>query len=284
MATATNKRRFEDLLECNTLHIRGTKADPEFLRTAEFETLYLRTPCSCCGSKRHSLLRVRTQLTTRSGRLQYEYQCPVAGYEDIEKIDRHRPTNQITISYWLDSSKYAKECQYNTKIAFSKFQELANSLTSDYEVVMTRFKSQVLEICEENIDTMVEEKKQRRETLQKEGELIFKDTFLMKPCKICGSEEHEVLLAKAGTRSGYDYKCPVALASSYDSVKGRSVANRLRICPIKFAAKCHNDPKSVIKAYGRVAEQQKTRMKGNLSKFLDSILKECLKDTNNRDC
>ena len=280
MATTTNKRRFEELFECNTLHIRGIKADAEFLRSEEFESLYLRAPCSCCGSKRHSLLRIKTQLTTRSGRLQYEYQCPVAGYEEIDRIDRHRPINEIRISYWLDSNKYARECQYNTQIARSKFKELNNSITSDYEVVMTRFKEQVLEICEDTREVQMEEKKQRRESLQKESKLIFKDIFLTKPCKICGSEEHEALTNKEGTESGYDYACPSAMAASYDNVRGRSIANRLRICPIKFALSCNNDPTVVVAAYGKVAEQQTTRMGEKLSRFLKSTLAECLGEQN----
>ena len=276
MATTTNKRRFEELLECNTLHIRGIKADAEFLRSEEFESLYLRGPCSCCGSKRHSLLRIKTQLTTRSGRLQYEYQCPVASYEDIDKIDRNKPMNEIRISYWLDSNKYARECQYNKTIAQSKFKELANSLTSGYEVVMTRFKEQVLEICEETREVRVEEKKQKRESLQQESKLIFRDIFLTKPCKICGSEEHEVLINKEGTESGYDYRCPAAMAASYDNVRGRSISNRLRICPIKFALACNNDPTVVMTAYRKVAEQQTARMGEKLSRFLKSTLAECL--------
>ena len=284
MATTTNKRRFEDLLECNTLHVKGTKADPEFLKSEQFEILYLRSPCSCCGSKEHSLLRIKSQLRTRSGRLQYEYQCPVAGFEDIEMVDKHRPENQIKISYWLDSGKYASECCYNTTIALNKFKELSNSLTSEYEVVMNRFKAQVLEICEENMDYMVERKKLRREILRNENTLIFKDTFLVKPCKICGSDDHVVLGRQEGTITGFDYTCPLALAPSYDSVKGRSVANRLKICPIKLAALHNNDPTKIIQAYEKVVEQQNTMIGERLSKFLKSTLEERLKNPDQNIC
>ena len=37
MAVATNKRRYEEIEECNTLHVIGIRADPTFLRSVEFK-------------------------------------------------------------------------------------------------------------------------------------------------------------------------------------------------------------------------------------------------------
>ena len=272
MAVATNKRRYEEIEECNTLHVIGIRADPTFLRSEEFKAIYLRSQCGCCGSENHALLGIKAQLQTRSGKVQYEYQCPVADYEDINTIDRKRPENEINISYWLDSTKYAMECQFSPTMAKKKFKELGRSVTADYETVMQRFQDQVLEICQDNRSYKFEQKRQRKEMLQKEKELLFQDTFLTTPCRICGTEDHKVLKQ---TRGGYEYEGPSALAGTYQMVKNSPLGHRLQICPEKFAAYCGYNPLEVNKRMESVSRQQKYRMGERLTDFQKAALTLC---------
>ena len=277
MTTAVNKRRFEELEDCNSLHVKGVRADQEFLQSEEFKTLYLTNPCNCCGSTKHSLLGIKNQLRTRTNRIQYEYTCPVASYEDIDKIDKKYPNNRLTISFWLDSENYAIECQYSPTIARSKFMELENSITAGYEVIMERFKSLVIEVCQDNMEIRLENKKRRRETLEKERELMFIDTFLTRPCRICGGVDHSVLRASV-TTSGeirYIYECPSALADDYETVKHRTIRCRLQICPIKFAQACNGERTRVIESYTKVEKQQGEWMKGKVTTFLEIALQHC---------
>ena len=280
MATAVNRRRFEELQDCNTLHVKGIRADPEYLNSEEFKVLYLEIPCNCCGSKRHSLLGIRNQLRTRNSRIQYEYTCPVASYEDIDRIDKRHPNNELTISFWLDSGKYANECHFSPTIARNKFRELENSITAGYEVIMNRFKEHVIEVCQENMDVRVEEKRRRKETLQKEKELIFLDIFFSKPCRICGMDDHSVLLTiiQANGKIRYNYECPSALANDYEEVKNRTLRYRLQICPIKFARACGNDRKVVNTKYAQMIKQQSEWMKNKANSFLEIALQNCNDD------
>jgi len=275
-----NKRRFEELEDCNTLHVKGIKADADYLKSEDFKTLYLSTPCNCCGSKRHSLLGIKNKLQTRNGRIQYEYCCPVASYEDIDRIDKQNPNNELTISFWLDSEKYANECQFSPSIARSKFKELENSITATYEVIMDRFKDQVIEVCQENTGARIEQKRQRREILQKEKELMFTDIFLMRPCRICGGEDHAVLqnIWRLNGERTYNYECPSAMANDYETVRHRKLGCRLQICPRKFAKACGGDKLKVMERHLGVVEQQGARMK-DITSFLTTALLHCDEET-----
>ena len=140
----------------------------EFSKSDIFKTKYLGRPCVCCGSSQHSLLKVKTQLRTRSGRTIYEYNCPVAGHEEIHKVDKKRPAAEVSISYWLDSERYAQQCQFNTATAKIKFQELNNAVTAGYEVVMERFKKQVLEVYQQDREVRSAEKRRMSDLLRQE--------------------------------------------------------------------------------------------------------------------
>jgi len=277
MVKTVNKRRFEELEDCNTLHVKGIRADPNYLKSEEFKNVYLKSPCNCCGSKGHSLLGIKNQLKTRNNRIQYEYTCPVAGHEDIDRIDKRYPSNELTISFWLDSEKYANECQFSPTIARGKFKELEDSITAGYEVIMNRFKDNVIEVCQENTELRMETKRRKRETLNREKDLLFRDIFLTKPCRICGEKEHSVLqtFISDGGVTQYKYECPSALTDDYEAVKHKTIRCRLQICPIRYARACGYDKKKVFESHKRVVEQQGDWMKGKASWFLETALAYC---------
>ena len=251
----------------------------EFSKSDIFKTKYLGRPCVCCGSPQHGLLQAKTQLRTRSGRTIYEYSCPVAGHEEIHKVDKKRPAAEVTISCWLDSERYAQECQYNAASARVKFQELENAVTADYEVVMERFKKQVLEICQQDREIRSAEKRRMSDLLRQERYLMFKNTFLIRPCGLCGAEEHEVLEGVEDEMGimRYKYSCPSALHEDYEAIKRSPMKSVLSICPRKFARSHLYDGIEIARAISRMRKHREGGMSHEeLGVFEQEVREQCM--------
>jgi len=158
------------------------------------------------------------------------------------------------ISYWLDSVRYAQQCQFSATIARTKFKELEKAATSEYEAVMERFKKQVLEICQRDREIRSAEKRKLNDLFRQEKHLIFKDTFLTRPCGLCGSEEHQVLeqVEEENGEARFKYSCPSAHHEDYERIKRSPRKSVLSICPRKFARACSYNEEEMTNAISRL--------------------------------
>ena len=91
-----------------TTPVRYVKLGESFTRSDEFKEEFISGRCKCCGSREHSLLRVKELSRTRNGRTTYEYSCPAASYEDLYKIDRYYPLDELNINFQFNTLLYAQ--------------------------------------------------------------------------------------------------------------------------------------------------------------------------------
>jgi len=179
-------------------------------------------------------------------------------YLDPMETNPVYPNDQVQISFHLDVEKYAERCQYNEEIASGTLTNLNYSYMSNYPRMILEFETHVLSLC-------------KRETARLKGEratearIIFEETFLSAPCKICGSNEHcmyrEEILDGNRRRC---YACPIAYYSDEVLQNGLPGTRVFRICPAKLAEasgyveEALNDHLSVIleRGYGRYLSNQ----------------------------
>ena len=95
-----------------------------FTRSDEFKEEFIRGRCKCCGSREHSLLRVKELSRTRNGNTTYEYGCPVASFEDLYARNRYYPHDELKINFQLNTFQYAQSINFQFDTLCEKFIEL----------------------------------------------------------------------------------------------------------------------------------------------------------------
>lgn len=90
-----------------------------FLQSQEFKDNFLSSPCECCGSGEHSLLKEVEGPKTRSQRVRYQYSCPIAEFEDLYIVDSRHPDEEIHISFNLAADRYAQAWNYDERLAIN---------------------------------------------------------------------------------------------------------------------------------------------------------------------
>jgi hypothetical protein len=141
------------------------------------------------------------------------------------------PNDQIRIFFHIDARRYAEECNCIKEDAESRFRELENCRSPVYPTtILTRFKDQVLHICKEVTDRLIEERKAAiREN--------FVRVFLTRPCRLCGSDDHHMLHEEEqedGSRTKH-YDCPIAAYRDEDLQRGLPGTRIYQISPTKLA-------------------------------------------------
>ena len=212
----------------HSLTFRTFNQPENYLSSWKFESEYLNPRCVGCGSSKHGLLSIDLP-KTRQGKKTITYTCPMIEYLDPMETNPVYPNDQVQISFHLDVEKYAERCRYNEEIASGTLTNLNYSYMSNYPRMILEFETHVLSLC-------------KRETARLKGEratearIVFEETFLSAPCKICGSNEHSMYREEIldGNRSRC-YACPIAYYSDEALQNGLPGTRVFRICPAKLA-------------------------------------------------
>ena len=137
----------------DTIPVRYIKQESDFFSSEEFHAL-IDGRCRGCGSRDHSLLRVKELARTRSGGAIFEYSCPVVRYENLYTRNRYYPNDVLNINFQLDTHSYAKLIDYDTDTLCGKFVELYSSaeagLSGSTPITqghLNRIWNEILKIC-----------------------------------------------------------------------------------------------------------------------------------------
>ena len=103
-----------------------------YTHSEQFKESFLRRPCPCCGSIKHSLLVVKELSRTRSGKIEFEYSCPVVEAESFSAISPYHPKDEINISFRFSTKKYAEMIKYDERVLMERFSELYESAAAKW--------------------------------------------------------------------------------------------------------------------------------------------------------
>ena len=128
-----------------TLRVTLGDLTTEDIISDDFQTKILSGKCDCCGSEEHSLLRGKERTRTRSGKVTYEYWCPVAITSDLHTVKRKGAI--INVTYYLTSDGYAKECQFDEGKALERLPSSCKSEKGKIFPVADAFINDVRRLC-----------------------------------------------------------------------------------------------------------------------------------------
>jgi len=132
------------------LRVRHVRQPLNFTKTEEFRVEFLGSPCLGCG-KEHSLMTIESSPRTRSGRSIYQYNCPVVEYDDLYVRNPRYPDDEITITYYIISERYAAIHGYNEDEALSKISCLYKGRIPEPPWYMDSFIGEVKRICRNHV-------------------------------------------------------------------------------------------------------------------------------------
>jgi len=225
----------------------------------------LSKPCSGCGSINHSLLDVTSQGRTRSGRVVYNYKCPIVQVDNLYDIHARNSENEVTISFYLSTKKCIEQCGNNITMMEQVIQDLDNSIIGETDMI-GKFKEILTHHCE---------KRKQQQTIQ--DNLLY-DNLLSTPCALCAQTDHTMLLEKISRGRGkrLEYNCPIAFHSDWESTHRQQRDDIYRVCPFKLAKKCNYYQMEVIRVYtNMVANNHDRVMTTNLREVQLESLKIC---------
>lgn len=136
-----------------TTPVRYVKLGESFTRSDEFKEEFISGRCKCCGSREHSLLRVKELSRTRNGRTTYEYSCPAASYEDLYKIDRYYPLDELNINFQFNTLLYAQAVEFDVDTLCGKFVEVYSADDARLSGCTPATQGQLNRIWNELLDT-----------------------------------------------------------------------------------------------------------------------------------
>ena len=132
------------------LRVRHVDQPVDFTKSEEFRDEFLESPCLGCG-REHSLLTVGNTPRTRSGRTIYRYNCPVVEYENLYIPDHRHPRDELTITYYIVSERYASIHGYDEDEAISKIPCLYRGKIPEPPWYLDSFISEVKRICRNHL-------------------------------------------------------------------------------------------------------------------------------------
>jgi hypothetical protein len=74
-------------------------------RQQDVKEMCLLKPCGGCGSMDHSLLEIKSQGRTRSGRIVYGYKYPMVQVDDLYPTNARNSEDKLNISFYLRDRK-----------------------------------------------------------------------------------------------------------------------------------------------------------------------------------
>ena len=198
----------------------------------------LSIPCIGCGSMDHSLIEVKSQGRTRSGRTVYGYKCPRVQTDNLYINGVRNLENKLDISFYLSTKKYIEYCRNDTDMMEQVIQELDHCVVSTSEI-MRKFK----EILIHHMEKLNEEQTAQRSLLP--------GSIFSSPCAICARTDHTMLVEKIVRGKGKTliYNCPIAYYHDWELTHREQPEDIYRVCPSKLARICNYDQMEVIKAY-----------------------------------
>ena len=208
----------------------------------------LLTPCSGCGSTNHSLLEIMSQGRTRSGRIVYNYKCPLVQVDNLYNIHARNSEDEITISFYLSTKKCIEQCGNNIIRMERIIQELDNSIVGESDII-GKFKEILIHHCE---------KLKRQQAVQ--DNLLY-DSLLSSPCALCAQTDHTMLIEKTSRSRGkrLEYNCPIAYYSDWESTHRQQSSEIYRVCPSKLAKSCNYYQMEVIRVYTNMVTNNQNR-------------------------
>jgi hypothetical protein len=212
----------------------------------------------------HSLLDIKSQGRTRSGRIVYGYTCPRVQTDNLYITSVKNLGNRLNISFYLSTKKYIEHCGNNTDMMEQVIQELDHCVIGTSEL-MIKFK-----------DILTNHMMRSRE-LQIQRNML-PDNLLSIPCAICARTEHAMLREKIvrGKGNSLVYNCPIAYHQDWDQTYRDQPEDIYRVCPSKLASVCNYYQMEVIKAYTDiVSNNHDSPMSRNLSGIQSEALRIC---------
>jgi len=213
----------------------------------------------------HSLLEIKSQGRTRSGRIVYGYKCPMVQVDDLYPTNARNSEDRLNISFYLSTKKCISQCGNNISLLEQVIQELDNSVTGKSDLI-GKFKEILQQHCEEM---------KKQQTRQRD---LLYDNLLSIPCSLCAQPDHTMLAEKISRSRGRTliYNCPIAYYTDWESTYRELPDEIYRVCPSKLAEKCNYYQMDVIKAYtDMVANNHSRTMTRNLSEVQLESLKIC---------
>jgi hypothetical protein len=192
------------------------------LYTPQFTKLYLQSPCQCCGSDRHALLKEKLQ---KGNEKDLEYCCPIVIHDDIhDKNDGTIKINMLICPY-----KFAATYEYN-RIRVDNALTLLRTKGKGRFMPTNRLaslQSKVYRLCGENHYEKLLDAAEARQDLHAQA-----------PCRCCGSQNHSLLTYQTslGNRVSVEYSCPFTFCNNWHDARKLTNKNmKYHICPIKLA-------------------------------------------------
>ena len=234
-------------------------------RQQDVKEMCLLKPCGGCGSMDHSLLEIKSQGRTRSGRIVYGYKCPIVQVDDLYTTNARNSEDELNISFYLSTKKCISQCGNDILMLEQVIQELDNSIIGESDLI-GKFKEILQQHCEEM-------KKQQI----RQRNLLYVN-LLSIPCSLCAQPDHTMLAEKISRSKSRTliYNCPIAYYTDWESTHREQPDEIYRICPSKLAEKCNYYQMDVIKAYtDMVANNHSRTMTRNLREVQLESLKIC---------
>ena len=209
----------------------------------------LSTPCSGCGSTNHSLLEVTSHGRTRSGKIVYNYKCPMVQVDNLYDIHARNSENEVTISFYLSTKKCIEQCGNNITRMEQVIQDLDNSIVGESDII-GKFKEILIHQCE---------RLKQRQTIQ--DNLLY-DSLLSTPCSLCAQTDHTMLVEKMSRGRGkrLEYNCPIAYHSDWELTHRQQPSDIYRVCPSKLAKRCNYYQMEVIRVYTNMVSNNHDRV------------------------
>jgi len=199
------------------------------LGTEVYYTKYTTSPCNCCGSTRHALLRKRHS----GGSISMEAECP---YITGLKIQRLGPSDRDeTIRYEINVGRLAKTHYYNSSSAIETLNKIMFNGVIQHTTLnkVIAFRDALKEHCE----------RRRSGTIWKE--------FREAPCKGCGSPFHGLLNYDTNERK-HKYHCPcMKVTEGEHNSWYEDKVIRYLVCPLRLAKENRYDEAKVKVALNR---------------------------------
>ena len=236
-------------------------------RQQDVKNVCLLKPCGGCGSMDHSLIEIKSQGRTRSGRIVYGYGCPMVQVDDLYTMNARNSEDKLNISFYLSTKKCISQCGNNISLLEQVILELDDSIIGKSDLI-GKFKEILQQHCEE-----VKNQQTRQENL-------LYDDLLSTPCVLCAQPDHTMLVEEESRSRGKAlmYNCPIAYYTDWESTHREQPDEIYRVCPSKLAEKCNYYQMDVIKACTDMVTNNHNRtMTRNLSEVQLESLKICEK-------